>query len=135
MDLRVTAEASAAGVLLAIGGLHVAWALGSSWPAPDQASLGELVAGRTDSSLPGPAACLAVAGLVAGRPHRRPGLQRAGAAGVAAVLAVRASAGLAGRTDLLVPGSVSPRFRRLDRRCFSPLCLALAAAAASSARA
>jgi hypothetical protein len=81
------------------------------------------------------AALLATAAaFVAGRPRSRPALRRLGAAGVAGVLGVRAACGLAGRTDLVSPGSVSPRFRRLDRRCFSPLCLALAAAAASSAR-
>jgi hypothetical protein len=41
---------------------------------------------------------------------------------------------MAGRTDLVSPGSISPRFRRLDRRYYSPLCLALAMAAGSSAR-
>jgi hypothetical protein len=89
---------------------------------------------------PQPAACLMVAtllatasGLVAGRPRRVPTLRRAGAMGVAAVLGVRGLCGLAGRTDLVSPGSVSPRFRRLDRGYYSPLCLALAAAAASSA--
>jgi hypothetical protein len=140
VDIQASAERSAAGVLLALAALHAAWATGSTWPAQDVESLGDLVAGRTDGSLPGRTECLAVAGLlttaatvVAGRPRRLPALQRTGAGGVAAVLGVRAAFGLAGRTDVLVPGSVSPRFKRLDRRYFSPLCLALALAAASSA--
>jgi hypothetical protein len=41
--------------------------------------------------------------------------------------AVRAVAGWLGRTDLISPGSDSVRFRRLDRRVYSPLCAALAA--------
>ncbi len=44
-------------------------------------------------------------------------------------VARRGALGLAGRTDIVSPGSVSERFRRLDRRCYSPLCLALAALA------
>jgi hypothetical protein len=54
--------------------------------------------------------------------------------GVAATLAVRATAGFAGRTDALVPGSTSPRFRRNDRRVLSPLCAALATGAVMSLR-
>jgi hypothetical protein len=52
-----------------------------------------------------------------------PPTARAASAGLMAI------AGLAGRTDLLSPGSDSERFRDLDRRFYSPLCLALAAAA------
>ena len=40
-----------------------------------------------------------------------------------------AAFGFAGRTDRLVPGSESAQFRRLDRRVFVPLCLALAGGA------
>jgi len=54
-------------------------------------------------------------------------LRRLGAGGVIAVLTTRGAFGLAGRTDLLSPGSTSEDFRRLDRRFYSPLCLALAA--------
>lgn len=117
--------------LTALSGLHVAWGLGSTWPLPDRETFSDVVIGRPNP--PGPVACFAVAGalgtaalLVAGRPRRRPALSRVGAAGVAGVLALRGAAGLAGRTDLLSPGSVSPRFRRLDRLAYSPLCLALA---------
>ncbi|MFF3128447.1 hypothetical protein ACFVRD_40665 [Streptomyces sp. NPDC057908] len=39
-----------------------------------------------------------------------------------------------GRTDLLSPGSVSARFRRLDRLVYSPLCVALAASTAITSR-
>ncbi len=122
--------------LLAIGALHVLWATGSPWPLSSRQELSDAVAGRDDSEPPSPAACLAVTGLlttaatfVAGRPHRIPWLSRIGSAGVVAVLTGRGALGLAGRTDILSPGSVSERFRRLDRRCYSPLCLALAALA------
>jgi hypothetical protein len=140
VEIRTTAERSAAATLAGLAGLHALWASGSSWPARDRAELADLMAGRAGGPVPPPAACLTVAlllaaasGVVAGRPRRVPVLQRAAAGGVAAVLAVRGTCGLVGRTDLVSPGSVSPRFRRLDRRVYSPLCLALAAAAASSA--
>jgi hypothetical protein len=141
VDVAATAERSAAVTLLALAGLHAGWAFGWSWPARDRDQLADLMAGRADGSVPPPAACVAVAGLlasaaglVAGRPRRGSRLRPAGALGVAAVLGVRGACGLAGRTDLVSPGSTSPRFRRLDRRYYSPLCVLLAAAAASSAR-
>src|SRR5689334_17376547 len=140
MEVRTAAERSAAAILAGLAGLHGLWAIGSSWPAKDRAELADLMAGRAGGPVPSPAACVTVAllliaasGVVAGRPRRLPAVRRAAAAGVAAVLGVRGTCGLAGRTDLVSPGSVSPRFRRLDRRVYSPLCLALAAAAASSA--
>jgi len=142
VDIPKTAERSAAVVLLALAGLHAAWASGSSWPAKDHEALADLMAGRAGGAVPPPAACLTVAtllasgsALVAGWPRRLPSLQRAGASGVAAVLGIRGACGVAGRTDVVSPGSTSPAFRRLARRYYSPLCLVLAAAAASSARA
>jgi hypothetical protein len=133
-------QRSAAVTLVGIAGLHALWAGGSAWPAPDRDTLANVVAGHDGGAVPSGAACVSVAALlaiaaafVAGQPRRLPHLQRAGAAGVAVALAVRGSLGLAGRTDLISPGSTSPRFRQLDRRYYSPLCLSLAAAAASSA--
>ena len=120
--------------LLAIGGLHVVWSTGSSWPMKDRRLLTDAVVGSKDDLPPSPAACLAVAGLlgtaatlVDGRPRALPAISRLGATGVVAVLATRGALGLAGRTDVLSPGSVSDNFRRLDRRVYSPLCLTLAA--------
>ena len=125
-------RASSAG-LLAIAGLHGVWATGSSWPMRDGDALAQSAGGGRSHTA---AECLAVAGLltaasalVAGRPRRAPWLRRTGAGTVVAVLATRGAFGLAGRTDALVPGSSSARFRRLDRRYYSPLCLALAAGA------
>ena len=141
MDFAAAAERSAAATLFGLAGLHSAWATGWSWPAPDRAQLADLMAGRAGGSVPSPTACAFVAALltsasalVAGQPRRLPRVRRLGAAGVAAAFAIRGACGLAGRTDLVSPGSTSTAFRRLDRRYYSPLCLALAAAAASSAR-
>jgi hypothetical protein len=111
----------ASAALCTISALHVAWGLGASWP-------------HIDREPADPAACFAVAGLlgvaaglVAGRPRRAPRLSRLGASTVAGVLATRGAFGMAGRTDLLAPGASSERFRSMDRRVYSPVCLTLAA--------
>jgi hypothetical protein len=141
MGCAKSAERVGAATLLGIAAVHALWALGSSWPAEDRDELAEVMAGRAGGSVPSPAACLVVAtllasasALVGGRPRCLPCLRRTGTICVSVVLGVRGACGMAGRTDLVSPGSTSPRFRRLDRRYYSPLCLALAAAAASSAR-
>jgi hypothetical protein len=92
------------------------------------------------SEVPAPAACFAVSGalaaagaLVAGWPGSRPVLRQRGVAGVVGVLAGRGALGLSGQTRLVSPASLSERFSRLDRRVYSPLCLALAGASALSA--
>jgi Protein of unknown function (DUF3995) len=126
--------------MIGIAGVHVAWGRGSSFPFPTVAEMHDAVIGRRVQ--PSPASCDAVAGLLvaaaavtAGLPTGRSRLRRVAAVGVAAVLTTRGGFGLAGRTDMLVPGSTSTRFRRLDRRIYAPLCLALAAGAAMSLRA
>ncbi len=78
-------------------------------------------------------ALVGAAGIVARATTGDEPVVRAGSAVVAGVLGIRAGFGLAGRTDLLVPGSNSERFRRLDRRAFAPLCLVLGSAAAHAA--
>lgn len=132
---RLPRRTAAAG-LAALAGIHVAWGRGSSWPLADRGALADAVIGRRGGAVPSPAACFAVAALlgtaatvVASDGARIPRLRRLGARTVVAVLATRGALGLAGRTDLLSPGSSSPRFRELDRRCYSPLCLTLAALA------
>jgi Protein of unknown function (DUF3995) len=131
--MTVSTRLSATG-LLGIAGLHVLWATGSSWPMKDGS---DLSGARSHTA----AECLAVAGLlgaaagfVAGRPRRLPQLSRAGGAVVVAVLTTRGAFGLAGRTDILVPGASSDRFRALDRRVYAPLCLALALGALPATR-
>lgn len=137
--LRRASTQLAATALGGVAGLHVAWGLGASWPLADRDALADAVVGRAE--VPPAGACWAVAcalggaaALVAGRPQGLPRLRRAGAAGVVLVLTGRGLLGFAGRTDAVSPGSSSPRFRELDRRIYSPLCLALAALALPSAR-
>ena len=137
--MTAVTRAATAGALGTLAVLHAAWGRGATFPFPDRDGLIDAVIGRRTT--PSPAACFAVAGalfaataLVADVPHLPRGLQRLGVTGVATVLAMRAGLGFAGRTDLASPGSVSARFRRLDRRIYSPLCLALAAGALSSRR-
>jgi Protein of unknown function (DUF3995) len=131
--------ATASAGLLALGALHAAWGAGSAWPFPDRSALADAVIGA--DNVPGPAACFAVSaalaaasGLVAPWPRSRPALRRLGVSGVIIVLAGRGGLGLAGRTRLVSRRSVSRRFARLDRRVYSPLCLALAALSALSVR-
>jgi hypothetical protein len=135
-----TPDVAAAG-MVALAGLHVVWATGSPWPLKDQAGLADKVAGRSSGSAPSAAACLAVAGLLAtaaalvsGRPRRFPSVSRLGAAGVVATFTVRGGFGIAGRTDMLVAGSISEAFRARDRRVYSPICLTLAALSAPALR-
>lgn len=129
--VRRVARVAASSCLAGLAVTHAAWAAGSSWPFADRADLADAVIGAPD--VPGPAACLAVSGalaaaaaIVGGASRLHPALGRAGRAGVAAVLAVRGGLGLAGRTSLVSPASQSERFIRLDRRVYSPACLALA---------
>jgi hypothetical protein len=138
-DRRTTVPTVTAAGLGAIAALHLAWAAGSSFPFPDRAALADRVIGS--NTVPGAGPCVAVAaaltiagaavgGLVPGPPP----LARTMSVGVAAVLATRGVLGLAGRTDLVSPGSESVAFRRLDRRVYSPLCLALSIGALVSSR-
>ena len=122
---------------VALSALHVAWGRGSAIPFRSRLELADSVVGTAD--VPPPAACYAVAvaligaaALVIDAPIAPRSIRRLGRHIVTSVLATRASVGLVGRTDLLVPGSVSPRFRRLDRLCFAPLCAALAVGTAAA---
>ena len=136
----MTSTRLAAVALAGFGVLHAAWGLGVSWPFRDRAALADAVIGRAD--VPPPAACWAVAGalgaaaaVVAGRPRRLFRVSRIATAGASVTLAGRGLLGLAGKTDIVSPGSSSRRFRELDRRIYSPLCLALALLALPGARA
>lgn len=134
---RGAASVASAGLFIAAA-LHAAWGAGTAWPFPDRAALADAVIGAAE--VPGRGPCFAVSGalgaagaLTAGWPARYPGLRRAGIGTVAAVLAGRGFLGLAGLTPLVSPVSHSARFTRLDRRVYSPLCLALASLSALSA--
>ena len=137
--MRLLLQASTATTLLAIAGLHAMWGSGSTFPFSDRHQLNDTVIGR--GATPSPSACYGVAGLlaassalVAGLPASDNRLRRAGVCAVTVVLGTRAALGFAGKTELVSPGSVSPRFLRMDKRVFSPLCLALAIGSASSLR-
>lgn len=135
--MRTASARLTAGTLLGIAGLHVAWGRGSSFRFATTAELTDAVVGA--DVVPSPPARYAVAGLLTiaagstlGLPTPRSRLRRLAVVGAAATLATRAAFGFAGRTDLLVPGSSSSRFRRNDRRLFAPLCAALATGAVVS---
>jgi hypothetical protein len=141
MDARSVAREAAAGTLLVVGALHAAWGAGASWPMSSRAELSEVVLGSPGLGRESAAACYAVAGLlgaaaalVSGRPRQFDRPRRVAVTGVALVLAGRGTLGLAGRTDLVSRTSTGDRFRRLDRRLYSPLCLVLAALTWRSAR-
>jgi Protein of unknown function (DUF3995) len=130
---------SAAAGLGAVAAVHVAWGLGSSFPAASRAELADAVVGQAE--VPPPAACFAVAaallvgaGMAADVPIGPGPLRRVGRSAVATVLVARGLLGLAGQTDLVSPGSTSLSFRRLDRRVYAPLCLALGALTINSSR-
>ena len=127
-----------AATLAGVGVLHVAWGRGSTFPFTSRERLNDTVIGRqvtpSSASCHAVATALGVAALSVGRAATGGGsLVRLASAGTSAVLVVRAGFGLAGRTDRLVPGSVSPGFRRADRRVLSPLCASLGAGAAIAA--
>ena len=127
------------GVLAALGGLHLVWGKGSSFPFRNREALADAVIGRR--AVPSATSCNAVAGLlfvasglVADVPVGPRRWRAVGRVGVATVLATRGVFGMRGRTDLLSPGSTSATFRRLDRTVYAPLCLALAAGVATAGR-
>lgn len=126
----------AAVTLLAIAGLHAAWAAGRTWPYADGATLSRHVLGIPESpGIPSAAATVAVTAALAltgaaavARTSNGPRLR--GAARLitmpaAAVLAIRGLGGFA--QSLLAPGAATAEFTRNDLRIYSPLCLALAA--------
>lgn len=120
------------GTLASASALHMAWGLRIPIPGVDSEDMAEAVVGVGD--VPGPGACFAVAGtlataaaLVAGVAPLPPALMGLGRVGVLLGLGGRGVLGLTGHTDLVAPGELTERFRRWDRRLYTPLCLALAA--------
>ncbi|GAA1352263.1 DUF3995 domain-containing protein [Saccharothrix algeriensis] len=121
-------------VLAAVGVLHVVWVF-TPWPLRSPEEFARRVVGVTPDRLPPPGLTAAVAvllGLAAYLVAGRAGLvavpgpgwwTAVGAAGVAAVLLLR------GVRGLVVSTGRDTEFARLDRRVYSPLCLALACGA------
>ena len=137
--MRRLASAATVTTLAGIAALHALWGSGSTLPFAGREQFNDTVIGGR--ATPSPAACYGVAGLLAaasalvgGLPRPESRLRRAGVCTVAAVLGARAALGFSGRTELVSRGSSSEHFREIDRRIYSPLCLALAIGAASSLR-
>lgn len=136
MSERGLAAGTAAVIYLAIAALHGYWALGGLWPGSDRDSLNRAIVGgpsgmrgpsraatwAVTAVLFGAAVCvLGAAGLVA--LPVAPGLNRGAVLVGAGVLLLR---GLEGFVDTrLRPDTVGSRFVTLNRRLYSPLCLAL----------
>ncbi|MFG3049624.1 DUF3995 domain-containing protein [Kitasatospora sp. NPDC048239] len=134
--VRVTG-AAVAGVLAATGALHAVWTV-TPWPARTPEEFADTVIGTGDT-VPPVAACLAVAGLLGTAAYLvgaeagvlpAAGAKRVRRAGVRTVAGVLLARGAAG--PLLFGGLTerTERFKRLNARYYSPLCLALGAGAA-----
>ncbi|MFJ9695006.1 DUF3995 domain-containing protein [Kitasatospora sp. NPDC101183] len=138
MDVVKATGVAVAGTMAGVGALHAVWAV-TPWPLRTPEEFADVVVGAGEG-LPPAAACLGVAGLlgaasylVAAQAGAVPAvgparLRRAGVRTVSAVMLARGVGGLALFGTAL---ERSERFRRLDRRYYSPLCLALGAGAAA----
>lgn len=123
-------------VLLAIAGLHVYWAAGGRWPGHDAASLNAKVVGdRPGAPMPPRFATIVVSagisGIALGALAARglialplPGVVRVLTWIAAGVLAARGIGGFF--EPWLRPHTVALPYGRLNRRIYSPLCVALA---------
>ena len=121
--------------------LHLAWALGSRWPAKTESDLAAHVLGTgSQGSMPPPLACVVVTIALSSAAllplstlgwvtlPLSPALERTLLWVVVGVFTVR---GLYGYVDHRVrPETQSSPFVRLNRRFYSPLCLSLAGLAA-----
>lgn len=127
-------------LVLTLGGiaaLHAYWGFGGRWPARDEATLADMVIGKTPGGrMPPPAACFAVAaailagvGLIVlvsfgGLPHPAAAFVRGAYWIFTAVFVAR---GVAGFVPALWRRSSGTAFVRLNTRYYSPLCLLLGA--------
>lgn len=118
--------------------LHAAWGLGLRWPIRDEAELARAIAGfKGIARMPGPGPSFAVAAalsavaalaLVLGglAPFSLPApLAKLAGLLAASVFLFRGALGFTARWAAITP---EQPFRRLDRRYYSPLCLAIGAA-------
>ena len=146
-DVPIQQLAAGAFAVIGLAGaaaLHALWANGSPWPAASFDELADTVVGRRP--FPGRGATWTVTALLAAATvttSARSGLVpfpggpdtalvRAGSRAVAATLVARGAGGAA-VSALGVDGS-TPAFRRWNLAVYSPLCLALGAAAAIASR-
>lgn len=126
-SLQKFSSLAATAVLATAAAAHVGWAFGRSWPAGDRDAAASMFAGADE--VPGPAACLAVAGLLGTAAALAAGVggghpvARLGRAGVAGTLFLRGVAGLTGNTDRLVGWKLADDFKETDRRIYGPGCL------------
>jgi len=128
-EMRIAARLTGS-VLAGLAVLHLAWGLGSTFPFRSRRELADAVIGS--SRVPPPAACFAVAGilatgaaLVAGVFPLPPPVRHSSLLGMAGAFGVRSVLGFSGKTALVSPGSDSVRFLRLDRQIYAPICLGL----------
>ncbi|WP_371496779.1 DUF3995 domain-containing protein [Kitasatospora sp. NBC_00374] len=138
MVVKATGVAVSA-ALAATGVLHAVW-MRSPWPLGSRAEFADAVIGVGEEHVPTPAMCAGVAGLLgvaAAAVGARAGvlpavgpawLAKAGSVTTAGALLARGVGG----PVLFGSGRIarSERFVRLDRRYYSPLCVALGAGAA-----
>ncbi|MBT2505454.1 DUF3995 domain-containing protein [Streptomyces sp. ISL-98] len=142
-----TAPATAVAAVLATDGLlHLFWATGSTWPASDTRSLSYAVLGAEVPFTPPvvlplaallfTAAALVTARARLGRSHRYGRLLQLGTVAVACGTALRGLVGVAWACGVeagLDPGA-GDTFYWLNLALYTPLCLAMAAAAIGLAR-
>ncbi|MGW6846038.1 DUF3995 domain-containing protein [Streptomyces sp. NPDC054958] len=132
------AGTAVAGLLAADGLVHLYWATGATWPAPDERSLSLAVLGLDTSFGPGavlPLAAVLLTGATAVLAHtlgRGGRATRAVTGAVAAGLAVRGLAGLGWAAGLL-DSPPDSAFYVLNLALYTPVCLAAAWAAAQVA--
>ncbi|MFE7591759.1 DUF3995 domain-containing protein [Kitasatospora sp. NPDC057512] len=127
-----------AAALGATGVLHAVWAV-TPWPLGSAEEFADVVVGRGEG-VPPVGACLAVAGalgagayLVGAEAGVLPGVgpRRVRRTGVGVVAGVLLARGVAGPVVFGRVSARSERFRRLNVRYYSPLCVALGAGAAA----
>ncbi len=138
MDVVRAGGVAVSGALAVVGALHGVWAV-TPWPLRTPEEFADAVVGAGEG-VPPAAACLGVAGLLGAASYLvaaeagvvpAVGPARMRRAGVRAVSAVMLARGVGGLTLFGTVVERSERFRRLDRRYYSPLCLALGAGAAA----
>lgn len=125
-------------VLFGLAAVHAYWALGGRWPGHDDASLVERVVGRTSGMrAPSSAATFAVAGALlaaATLVGLRANHMIVGDAALILAVAYWVAAlvffgrGVAGYVPAFFRYAEGTPFHGLNRRVYSPLCLAIAAA-------